>query len=90
VRFTFSSSPAPTKRATSTAIPENSEEMKTMTTRKIWNDTPMAALAWYPTRLPTSTWSTIPCSPLMTLVTMVGHASIHTARGSGPSMMDRS
>jgi hypothetical protein len=45
VRFTLSSSsPAPAKRATSTLMPVNSEEMNTTTTRKICQETPMAAL----------------------------------------------
>src|SRR6266480_4391376 len=41
-------------------------------------------------RLPTSAWSTIPCSPPMTLVSIVGHASFHTAGRSGPSIIERS
>jgi hypothetical protein len=55
VRSTFSESPAPAKRETSTLIPENSDEMKTMTTRMICQLTPMAALPVNPTRCPTST-----------------------------------
>ena len=49
VRFTFSWSPCPVKRATSTPIPVNTEEMKTMTTRKICQETPMAAFPVKPT-----------------------------------------
>src|SRR5947207_6172826 len=41
-------------------------------------------------RLPTSAWSTMPCSPPTTLVSMVGHASFHTAGSSGPSIIERS
>jgi hypothetical protein len=43
VRFTFSGSSAPAKRATRTPIPVNREPMNTMTTRKICHDTPIAA-----------------------------------------------
>lgn len=53
-QFTPASSPAPANRATSTPIPLNSDEMNTMTTRKIWKPTPMAALPAKPTKLPTS------------------------------------
>ena len=42
--MTLSGSLAPAKRATSTAMPVNSELMKTMTTRMICQLTPMAAL----------------------------------------------
>ena len=48
-RLTFSGSPAPENRATSTPIPEYSDAMKTMTTRKICQLTPMAAFEVYPT-----------------------------------------
>src|SRR5438552_7178663 len=41
-------------------------------------------------RLPTSAWSTIPCSPPTTLVSIVGHARFHTAGSSGPSIIERS
>src|SRR5215217_7152811 len=64
--------------------------MKTMTTMKIWLLTPIAALPRKPTRCPTSTWSMIPCKPPIMLVSMVGHASFHTADCSGPSMIERS
>ena len=60
-------------------MPVNSDEMKTMTTRMICQLTPMAALPVNPTRWPTSAWSTMPCSPPMTLVSIVGHAIFHTA-----------
>ena len=49
VRFTVSESFCPVKRATSTPMPVNTEEMKTMTTRKICHDTPMAAFPLKPT-----------------------------------------
>ena len=42
-RLTLSASPAPVKRATSTPMPEYNDAMKTMTTRKICQLTPMAA-----------------------------------------------
>ncbi len=48
-RLTFCGSQAPVKRATSTPIPEYSDAMKTMTTRKICQLTPIAAFAVYPT-----------------------------------------
>src|ERR1041385_2418755 len=35
-------------------------------------------------------WSMIPCSPATAFCSIVGQASIHTARPSGPSMMERS
>jgi hypothetical protein len=35
-------------------------------------------------------WSTIPWSPPMMLVSIVGHASFHTALRNGPSMIERS
>src|SRR6185436_2569180 len=41
-------------------------------------------------RFPTSAWSTIPCNPPTTLVSIVGQASFHTAGRSGPSIIDRS
>jgi hypothetical protein len=41
----LSLSPAPAKRATSTLIPVNREEMKMITTSMICQLTPMAALA---------------------------------------------
>jgi hypothetical protein len=44
VPFTRSSSPAPAKRATSTLMPEKSDEMNITTTRNICQLTPMAAL----------------------------------------------
>src|SRR5688572_454183 len=71
-------------------MPVNSELMKTMTTMKICQATPIAAFPVKPTRWPTSTWSTIPCSPPMMFVSIVGHASFHTAGRSGPSTIDRS
>src|SRR3954471_3162799 len=64
--------------------------MKITTMRKICELTPIAALALYPIRLPTSAWSTIPCSPPTTLVSIVGQASFQTAGRSGPSTIDRS
>ena len=90
MRSTFSSSPAPAKRATSTLMPVNSDVMKTMTMMKICHATPIAALPVKPTKWPTITWSTIPCSPPMMFVSIVGHASFHTAGGSGPSTIERS
>src|SRR6185369_6090000 len=90
VRLTFSSSPAPAKRATSTLMPVNNDEMNTMTTRKICQLTPMAAFALNPTRWPTSAWSTIPCKPPMTFVSIVGHAIFQTAGCNGPSTIDLS
>ena len=42
--FTASASPAPACRATSTPMPVKMDMMNVMTTRKIWNDTPTAAL----------------------------------------------
>jgi hypothetical protein len=45
VRSTLSVSSAPANRATSTFMPVNTELMKTMTTRKICQATPMPALA---------------------------------------------
>jgi hypothetical protein len=45
----LSPSSAPANRATSTLIPVKIDEMKTTTTRKICQLTPMAALAVYPT-----------------------------------------
>ena len=54
-RSTFSWSLAPVKRATSTLMPLKMLEMKTMTTRKICQATPMPAFPWKPTKLPTST-----------------------------------
>jgi 2-dehydro-3-deoxygalactonokinase len=53
VRSTFSSSPAPAKRATRTLSPVNNEEIKMMTTMMICQLTPMAAFAVNPTRFPT-------------------------------------
>jgi hypothetical protein len=44
-RSTLSDSPAPANRATSTLMPVNSDEMNTITTRKICQLTPIAALA---------------------------------------------
>src|SRR5438067_5580642 len=35
-------------------------------------------------------WSTIPCKPPTMFVSIVGHASFHTAALSGPSTSDRS
>src|SRR6185436_4954077 len=35
-------------------------------------------------------WSMMPCSPAMTFCSIVGHASVHTARAMGPSMSERS
>src|SRR6185369_914007 len=90
VRLTFSSSPAPAKRATSTLIPVNNDEIKTITTRNTCQLTPIAAFALNPTRLPTSAWSTMPCKPPMTFVSIVGHAIFQTAGRSGPSTIDRS
>ena len=52
MRSTLSPSPAPAKRATSTLMPVNSDVMKTMTTRMICHDTPIAALPVNPTRWP--------------------------------------
>ena len=49
VLFTRSVSPAPAKRAISTLMPVKTEEMNTITTRKICQLTPMAALAAKPT-----------------------------------------
>jgi hypothetical protein len=49
VRFTASGSLAPAKRATSTPIPVKMELRNTTTTRKICQDTPMAAFPTYPT-----------------------------------------
>jgi hypothetical protein len=60
VRSTFSVSSAPAKRATSTLMPVKSEVMKTMTTMKICQATPIAAFPVKPTRCPTRMWSTIP------------------------------
>ena len=90
MRLTLSSSPAPAKRATSTLMPVNNEEMKMMTTRMICQLTPMAAFPLKPTRFPTSTWSTMPCNPPKMLVSIVGHAIFQTAGWSGPSTIDRS
>ena len=90
VRSTFSSSPAPANRATSTLMPVNSDMMKTMTTMKIWLETPIAALPVKPTNWPTSTWSMMPCIPPTTLVSIVGQASFQTAAGRGPSTIERS
>ena len=44
MRLTLSGSFWPVKRATSTPMPVKTDEMKTITTRKICHDTPMAAL----------------------------------------------
>jgi hypothetical protein len=55
VRFTFSSSPAPAKRATSTLIPVNNDVMNTITMITICHATPMAALPLKPTKCPIST-----------------------------------
>src|SRR5215216_1953802 len=71
-------------------MPVNNDEMKTMTTIKICQLTPIAAFALKPTRLPTSAWSTMPCKPPMAFVSIVGHAIFHTAGRSGPSIIDRS
>ena len=90
VRSTLSASPAPAKRATSTLIPMNNDEMKAMTTMKICHATPMAAFPAYPTRLPTRAWSTIPCRPPMRFVRIVGQAIFHTVARSGPSTIERS
>src|SRR5436309_7104906 len=62
----------------------------TMTTMKIWMATPMAAFPAYPTKCPTRARSTIPWSPPMRFCSIVGQASIQTARASGPSTMERS
>ncbi len=64
--------------------------MKTMTTMKICQATPIAALPLKPTRWPTSTWSTMPWSPPMMFVSIVGHAIFQTAGRSGPSTIERS
>src|SRR5688572_18296530 len=90
VRSTLSESPAPANRDTSTLMPEKSDEMKTMTTRMICHLTPMAALPVHPTRCPTSAWSTMPCRPPTTLVSIDGQAIFHTAGCNGPSIIDRS
>jgi hypothetical protein len=55
VRLTRSASFAPANLATSTPMPVNSELMNTITTRKICQLTPIAALPVYPTKWPTST-----------------------------------
>jgi hypothetical protein len=89
-RSTLSGSLAPANRATSTLMPMKSELMKMITTMMSCHATPIAALPRYPTRCPTSTWSTMPCRPPITLVSIVGQASFHTAGPSGPSMMERS
>src|SRR5262245_29185785 len=71
-------------------MPMKIDEMKTMTTRKICQDTPIAALPRKPTKLPTMMWSIMPWMPPMTLVSIVGHAIFQTASLSGPSTMERS
>ena len=71
-------------------MPVNSELMKTMTTRKICQLTPMAALPVKPTKWPTIAWSTMPCSPPMMFCSIVGHASFQTAGAIGPSTIERS
>src|ERR1043166_4582685 len=71
-------------------MPVKMDMMNTMTTITICHAAPIAALPVYPTRCPTSTWSTMPWTPPMTLVSIVGQAILHTARTSGPSTMERS
>ncbi len=90
MRSTFSGSPAPAKRATSTLIPVNSDVMNTITTIQICVATPIAALPTNPTYCPTITWSMIPWMPPMMFWSMLGHAIFHTAGSSGPSTMERS
>ena len=71
-------------------MPVNTEATNTMTRMNICRLTPMAALPVWPTKLPTIAWSMMPCNPPMTFCTIVGHASRHTARVSGPSTIERS
>ncbi len=64
--------------------------MNTITTRKICQLTPMAALAVNPSSCPTNTWSITPCRPATRFCSIVGHASFQTAGLMGPSMRERS
>src|SRR5262249_41040888 len=63
--------------------------MKTITTRKICQLTPIAALPSKPTYRPTMMWSTIPWAPPIRFWSMVGQASFQTAWRRGPSTRER-
>ena len=90
MRFTLSVSPAPAKRATSTLIPVKIEEMKMMTTMKIWHEHADGGVAGVADRVPDDHLVDDALEPADDVDSIVGHASRHTARASGPSTMERS
>ena len=71
-------------------MPVYRDAMKTMTTRKICQLTPIAAFASKPTKWPTSAWSMIPWMPPIVFWRTLGQAIFQTAVEIGPSTIARS